>query len=273
MLKQRVISSLILAPLFIALILLLPNGWFKLLVSLMVLPAAFEWARLSGVHGNGLSWLYALGLIALAYLGYEYVADLQIQHWLYWLSAVWWGLVLVWIVLSQRRAVLGNFSLWVKLFSGVLTILPAWFALIALQAVDGIGPQLALYVFLLVWAADIGAYTFGNLWGRIKLAPLLSPGKTVEGLAGGMLAVLLLALATAAYFGLPVRGFWLFVLISLFAAAVSVLGDLYESALKRQAGVKDSGGLLPGHGGVLDRIDSLIAAAPIFLLGYSQISH
>ncbi|MGB4876542.1 MAG: phosphatidate cytidylyltransferase, partial [Candidatus Competibacter sp.] len=139
-----------------------------------------------------------------------------------------------------------------------------WAALMALRA--DYGPRSVVFLLLLVWAADIGAYFAGRRWGRRKLAPAISPGKTWEGALGGGLATLVLALVGAAFLKVGASGFG-FVAVCLITMGFSIAGDLFESMMKRQSGLKDSGSLLPGHGGVLDRVDSLSAAAPVFLLG------
>ncbi|MBN1379443.1 MAG: phosphatidate cytidylyltransferase [Gammaproteobacteria bacterium] len=270
MLKQRILSILVLAPIFILLILITPNEWFKLLLSIVLMFAAYEWSRLAGIQRVSLSLLYALSLVSVACLADYYSVDLYLFKWIYWLSVVWWMGVLIWIALAQYHSRVHNFSNRTKMFMGLMTLLPVWYALSELHAIKGMGPQLALYLVMLVWFADIGAYVFGRWLGRVKLAPTLSPGKTVEGVMGGLFTVALLATAGTFYFGLQNDKFWMFILVSVVVAAVSVVGDLFESSLKRQAGVKDSGNLLPGHGGVLDRIDSLTAAAPLFVLGFSH---
>jgi phosphatidate cytidylyltransferase len=268
MLKQRIISILALAPVFIVLVLLIPTEGFKVLLSLILGLAALEWARLAGIKKIKSGLLYASLLILVAYGG-DYFGDvIRLYSWIFWLAAVWWLFIMIWIVMVQRLARIGSVGYWLKLLMGFITLLPVWYALVKLHAQTDFGPRLALYLVLLVWFADIGAYIFGRLFGRTKLASIVSPGKTIEGLLGGLIFVGLLALATVFYFGFAAERFWAFILISVAVAAVSVIGDLYESILKRQAGVKDSGNLLPGHGGILDRIDSLTAAAPFFLLGF-----
>jgi phosphatidate cytidylyltransferase len=148
--------------------------------------------------------------------------------------------------------------------AGVIVLAAPWVAFMALR--DEFGPAYVLFLFLLVWIADIGAYFAGRRWGRRKLAVTISPGKTWEGALGAGMAALMFALAGAAVLGVGARWPW-FVAICMVTVGFSIVGDLFESMLKRQCGMKDSGTLLPGHGGVLDRVDSLTAAAPIFLLG------
>jgi phosphatidate cytidylyltransferase len=271
MLKQRVISILLLAPLFIALVLLLPHAWFKVLLSVILGFAAFEWARLAGVKRVKICCLYALSFIAIACLSDYFAGGPRFFSWVFRLSAAWWACILIWIVVLQHRAVISDVPRWLKLFMGLVTLLPVWYALAALHLTAEFGPQLTLYLIVMVWFADIGAYIFGRVFGKTRLAPVLSPGKTIEGVIGGLIFVVMFAFGAALYFPLPDQKFWAFILISVLVAAISVVGDLYESVLKRQAGVKDSGSLLPGHGGMLDRIDSLTAAAPFYILGIGYI--
>jgi phosphatidate cytidylyltransferase len=151
----------------------------------------------------------------------------------------------------------------------MVVLIAPWVAFMGLRS--EFGPGYVLFLFLLVWAADVGAYFAGRRWGQHKLAPAISPGKTWEGVAGASAATLILALLGAALLDESVR--WpTFVVVCLITAGFSIAGDLFESMIKRQCGVKDSGSLLPGHGGVLDRVDSLTAAAPVFLLGLYGIS-
>lgn len=268
MLKQRILSALVVAPLFIAAVLLIPTAAFKALLAVLVAVCAFEWARLSHVDGAGGRVAYAVVLVLCGYLVQGYADELRLHRWVYWLALVWWAAVCIWLVCFQRagwgRRRLGRTG---ALSMGAVTLLPAWFALVSLHGLPGQGPALALYVFLLVWAADIGAYAAGKLFGRSRLASEVSPGKTVEGVLGGLLFVMLLAAGAVFYFGYESSGL-IFILLSVFCGALSVAGDLLESIMKRQAGAKDSGSLLPGHGGALDRLDSLMAAAPLFVLGF-----
>lgn len=268
MLKHRIISIVIFAPVFIASVLLMPTNVFKLLLSLLLLISAFEWAKLSGVSGLFPGLVYAFVLVLVAHLGDLFAGPIYLEKWLYWLSVFWWAFVLLWIITSQMQSKIGTISRRFKLVMGLITLLPVWYALAGLHASGDRGPEFTLYLILLVWCADIGAYVTGRLFGRRKLASVLSPGKTIEGVLGGVFFVMILALATAVYFEMKILQIWLFILISIAVALISVVGDLYESILKRQAGVKDSGRLLPGHGGALDRIDSLTAAAPVFYIGF-----
>jgi phosphatidate cytidylyltransferase len=147
---------------------------------------------------------------------------------------------------------------------GFVVLLPSWWLLARLHGAPSLGAELAFTLMAIVWAADVGAYAFGRWLGRVKLAPTVSPGKTWEGVSGGVLAAGLAAGVAALLLRLPVAGF---VGLGIATALASVLGDLTQSMFKRNVGLKDSGNLLPGHGGVLDRFDSLTAAIPVFVLG------
>ncbi|MCG8434327.1 MAG: phosphatidate cytidylyltransferase, partial [Gammaproteobacteria bacterium] len=151
-----------------------------------------------------------------------------------------------------------------KFFGGVLALVPCWAAITALHDRQPQGWQLLLFLLVLIWAADIGAYFAGKAWGKNKLAPNISPGKTWEGVFGGLAASLAAALLANYWLGFPLL---IILPLVVILVALSVVGDLSESMLKRQAHIKDSGSLFPGHGGVLDRLDSLLATAPMFLLG------
>ena len=154
----------------------------------------------------------------------------------------------------------------VRTLCGVLLLSAAWLSMVELKALES-GDAWLLLILLIVWAADIGAYFSGKRWGRVKLAPHVSPGKTREGMYGGLVAVGLTVLAFSWWNELTFSSVVYLMLLSLVVGLVSVMGDLFESLLKRHAGVKDSGTILPGHGGVLDRIDSILAAAPLYYLG------
>ena len=259
MLKQRVITALVIAPIVLALIFLAPDRLFAAAMFLMALAGAWEWSALAGRPDRN-SRLVTVALFgALAVAGwllqrsFPYPQGLM----LYCIMALaWWLFSLIWIAAMRYE-----FPRPVKVLCGVLTLLPSLAAVVAVRAVS---PWYLLILLLLTTSADIGAYFAGRAFGRRKLAPLVSPGKTWEGVVGGVAAVMLVA-AVASHW-LPVSPL-VFILICIAVALLSVVGVLSESLFKRQAGVKDSGTLFPGHGGVLDRVDSLTAAAPAFWLG------
>ncbi|MCE0733440.1 phosphatidate cytidylyltransferase [Halomonas sp. G15] len=260
MLRQRIITAAWLAPLMLAGLFGLDGGAFALFTAAIVLLGGWEWTNLAGVEGRRrrLALVAALA-VAMALLW----ATGGIQAaWPLWLGLVGWALNLYWVTHYPGRT--GQWSSAARrLAMGLWVLLPAWVGLNVLRETGGIW---LLFVLLLVWSADIGAYFAGRAFGRQKLAPRVSPGKSWEGVLGGMVATLVLALVFAIGQGLVAIDAVLLVLTTLAVTLVSVLGDLLESMLKRHRGIKDSSNLLPGHGGVLDRIDSLTAALPLFAL-------
>lgn len=263
MLLTRVLTALVLMPLMLAAIFLLPAPLFALVMAFMVVLGAWEWSDLVAFKRGRLPYVLfvALALLALYRLPQALVPML-------WLSAAWWLLAFVLIRYYPR-----GLPLWqsrpVRALMGLLVLLPMWLALLQLRAHD-LGPWLVLLLMLFVWSADIGAYFSGRRWGNAKLAPNVSPGKTWAGVIGAVVAALLLALLSGSWFADQYQwnpASWLLWGVgTVLWVWVSVVGDLFESMLKRFRGIKDSSQLLPGHGGVLDRIDSLTAAAPLFLL-------
>lgn len=265
MLKQRVITAVLLLGFFLAALFGLPPLGWLLLASVVGAIAAWEWgafARLATVPRG----LFAL-FIALACSGLGIFAGLgnagppvpALLVVAYCISAAFWlGVSPFWL---RYRWPLG--SPMVALVLGIVVILPPALALAQLRQ---IGPMLLLFAMSLVWIADIAAYFTGRTFGRHKLAPAISPGKTWEGAAGAVVAVVLFGVAVAALSGHAPQnaGRWVFgIVLLLLLTAISIVGDLFESLMKRQAGVKDSGTILPGHGGVLDRIDSLTSTLPL----------
>lgn len=263
MLKQRLLTAAILIPLVIWGIFSLDTLYFALIWGLFILMGAWEWTRLAGM-GNALTRSAYLVLLA-ALLGTLWFLPLSDAGALLPLLAstlLWWLLALV-LVARYPRVQINSF--WYMVVAGLWILLPAWVGVSALHHEQIGGPEHVLYLLVLIWVADSGAYFAGRRWGRNKLAPHVSPGKTREGLWGALAVGLLWSFIGAAWLE-PASGIF-FVVWSVVTILFSVLGDLVESMFKRQAGVKDSGQLLPGHGGVLDRIDSLTSAAPIFVLG------
>ena len=261
MLKQRFITGIILAPLVIAGFVLLDSLWFAVMVGAIVTLAAWEWARLAGITAQVGRVAYA-GLVALLLIG------LYLASWppyLLWLSLLWWLLALVLVLqYPEGRALRAGL---LPLAYGLAVLLPAWAGLGWLRAQNG-GLWLLLAAVVMVWAADIGAYFAGKSLGKRKLMPRVSPGKTLEGLLGGVLLTQLLAVGAMFYLNWSASSILAGMLGTLLVVLFSVVGDLTESLFKREQGLKDSSNLLPGHGGIMDRIDSLTAAIPLFARGW-----
>ena len=276
MLKQRVITALVLAAVLLGALFGLNASWFSVFAGAVILVASREWAHLSGVGRLGAN-LYTVGMAAL--LAGLFVAlgfDRQVVNldWLLFLllsGCSWWAVALLWVQGYPSSAILWG-SRAIRLAMGIFVLVPAWLSLSWLAGLDA-GHWLILVVLLTVACADIGAYFSGRAFGRRKLAPQVSPGKTLEGFAGGVLLVLIVIAGviavTPSQHSLALE--WTIVVVATVLA--SVLGDLLESMVKRHRGVKDSGRLLPGHGGVLDRLDSLTAALPVFGLMYMLLIH
>lgn len=258
MLEQRIVTALLLAVLALLVILWVPHPVTMGVLALLVLAGAWEWAAFAGWAAWPRRLLYvaamAIGVAALWWIGPG--ADSVVLG----AALLWWGLALAWVIFRpdwQHRGV--------ATVAGFLVLIPAWLALVRLHAQ---APQLVLFLLLLVAAADVGAYFTGRRFGRRKLAPQVSPGKTWEGAYGGLAAALVLSMLGVFWFKLAP----LPLLAACAATALaSIVGDLTESLFKRHVGLKDSGSLLPGHGGVLDRVDSVTAAAPVFLLGLQRL--
>lgn len=265
MLKQRVITALVLLPIVIWCIFFAPSPlWFAGFCGAIVTVGAWEWTALMRWQSVLLRGAYAAAVL-LAVLALQFLTWTPQQLLpLYGTSLIFWLLVLR-VVRAYPKAT----DLWantgVLLPVGLILLVPAWSGLVRLHTIS---PAWLMYLFGLVWGADTGAYFTGRAFGKNKLAPAVSPGKTLEGLFGGLLTTACLMIAVAVHIQLSGMRFAAFIGLSLLTVLASVLGDLLESMVKRQAGVKDSGTIFPGHGGALDRIDSLTAAAPVFMLGW-----
>ncbi|HXS73316.1 MAG TPA: phosphatidate cytidylyltransferase [Rhodanobacteraceae bacterium] len=271
MLKQRVLTALVLAPLIVALVFLTTTVVFAVLLGAIFLLGLWEWTRMSGMRRRPLRACLLLGYaIAMALLW-----PVVRSSW-WWLPALiglaWWICAAAWLRRISFAASPTREHTALKLLAGLLAVVPAWCAVVALHggAVAHAPPHAAWWVIFfagIVVAADIGAYFAGSRFGGRKLAPSISPGKTWAGVYG--------ALASAAVVGLA--GGWIahapaglligVIALALVTVVFSIIGDLFESLIKRHAGVKDSGALFPGHGGLFDRMDSLVAAMPVFVLG------
>ena len=264
-LRQRVLTAVVLGLGALAAIFWLPTPAFATVTAGVVLAGGWEWSRLAGWTDAAHRWVFLLVLAAV--LG---AAALLVHRGglalVLFAGALWW-LAALGLVLRYERSGTGlPASAGLRALAGLLTLVPAWVALVALHGQGAGGPAWVFFLAALVWLADIGAYFAGGRWGRRRLAVRVSPAKSWEGVVGGTLAALAWTLTAALVAGLPPARWPALLLVAAGTVAASVLGDLTESLFKREAGVKDSGDLLPGHGGVLDRIDSLTAAAPVFLL-------
>ncbi|MCK5813811.1 MAG: phosphatidate cytidylyltransferase [Cocleimonas sp.] len=261
MLKQRIITGVLLALTALLGVLLLPSTGFAVISMIVFISlAGWEWANLTRFKGDSPRSLFVISLLLVGVIAYRWEAS----HWgLIIIGVLWWSYALTLMVRYKRTQGVAN-QTWLLPLSSFLVLIPAWLALLELHSQT---PVLVLYLIFLVAIADSGAYFAGKAMGITKLAPELSPGKTIQGFKGGLFGAGLWALLAVWFFGLSFENAIIFILLSLLVAALSVAGDLYESLLKREAGEKDSGTLLPGHGGILDRIDGLLAALPVFTLG------
>lgn len=270
MLKQRVITALILAAIFLAALFGLPAGYFSFFIGAVLLIGAWEWAALSGFTAvwQRIAYSFFLLLLLVAaslYFGFEGEAspdlnDPAIRDLLV-IGCAWWALALLLVQGYPSSSVLWGHRV-LRLLMGVLVLIPTWVALVYVRQ-QANGAWLVLLLMLIVALADSGGYFAGRRFGKHKLAQAVSPGKTWEGFLGGLLANCVLALILSQV--LEVRLLLMLVLI-IPTSLISVLGDLLESMVKRHAGAKDSGSILPGHGGILDRVDGITAGAPVFAL-------
>ncbi|MDO7642314.1 phosphatidate cytidylyltransferase [Reinekea sp.] len=267
MLLQRFVTALVLAPLMLAGIYLLPSIGFSVFAGSIVVLGAWEWANLAGFSAPRAR--IVLATITAVVLGI-------IHHWITVDSLIWALLVLsalvFWLLAGVSVYLYPRATGWlrsgpIKLAIMVPVLVALWMGLVWLKSQPD-SALLLTWLMLLVWGADIGAYFAGRAFGNRKLAPAVSPGKTWAGVYGGMATSILVSVLIAGLY-LPdysVQDWLWLMLLSAAVIAISVVGDLFESLLKRNRGIKDSSSLLPGHGGILDRIDSLCAATPMFVL-------
>lgn len=268
MLKLRIITALVLLPIVLGAVFFLDRLPFALVAGAFFVAGGWEWSAMMRKPALPLRLIWLAGL-----LGLMAAAEYWQPRWVLTLLPLWWLLALVLV-----RGFPANQGLWYRTpllaVIGYLLLVPSWAAVVQLQQAGALGlagPWALLFVLVWVWAADTGAYFAGRAFGRHKLAPDVSPGKTIEGLVGGLLLALAVAAAVAVL--VPARGdLWAVLLVALITVLASVLGDLFESMVKRQAGIKDSGTILPGHGGMLDRIDSVTAALPVALAMLSLLN-
>ncbi len=291
---QRIATALVLLPIVAWWLFALSLEAYAIGITLVIQLAAWEWTKLMGLKNIIVRLIFVCALLILLLVIYLNNSNLslwpgapfpqQLSHWfnarylplsLLLIGVLWWLVCLFTLLIGKHDWLSGKSLLWTRVIAGALILVPCWVALISLRANDIIqspiqGGMLVLYVLLLIWAADTGAYFSGKTFGKHKLAPKVSPKKTWEGVAGGTILSMLIAFMFPTVLKLDFLveqlGMVKLGIIALVIVIVSIVGDLTESVYKRQQSIKDSGNLLPGHGGVLDRIDSITAALPVFSL-------
>ncbi|EEY98759.1 phosphatidate cytidylyltransferase [Vibrio sp. RC586] len=276
--KQRIITALILAPLVILGILYLPFAGFMLALAVVTLLGFWEWTQFVDQPSRVWAMVPALvvGGLSVALIDFELpaIGNLDTTHLIVLgIGSSWWLVSSALAITYPRSRPLWEHSSSVRHLFGLLTLLPFFWSVLFLRANSYLsdpfyGAKLVLFVCFLVWAADSGAYFLGKSLGKHKMAPAVSPNKTIEGLIGGIATAMLVGYWVAEWFGLQFSSMIAMLLIILVTVVISVLGDLVESMFKRVSGIKDSSNIIPGHGGILDRIDSLTAAFPVFALLY-----
>jgi phosphatidate cytidylyltransferase len=266
MLKQRFLTALLLSPILVALLVFLPLPGFMFFTALIFVWGAWEWTHLieMKVFWQRIAYL-GLFVVILGFAQYFSVSTLII-------SMVWWLLVCVFIFNYSYFTRWWQSYFWLRMISGLLFLIPAWVACNLLRSQNQ-GSLIVVGALALVWLMDIAAYFVGRGMGRHKLAPMISPGKTVEGVIGSVFAAVFVGGLATGFMNISLGQWFIFLLLFAVMSLIAVVGDLFESMAKRQSGVKDSGHFLPGHGGILDRLDSVVAAIPfftfsLFILGY-----
>lgn len=262
MLKQRLLTATLLISLMI---------WYTIgvypyilagVLTAFIILGAWEWATLCGFSSQINRGFYVIIVGFILFLLHTFWLTLILIYTLLVVS-FWWLVALYWVINYQQGYDLMPKSPIIKALIGILVLLPTWVAMLLLHKYYG--EQWVIFLLVLIWGADVAAYFVGKKWGQNKMADKISPGKTWEGVAGALSACLILSLTYAWLISMPLITSIGFVLLCLLTVLASILGDLLESIFKRQVGMKNSSQLLPGHGGILDRIDSLTSAAPIFV--------
>ena len=257
-LGKRILTAVVLVAATLATLFLFPEWVTWAAVSALALAGAWEWSAFLQLTSPAGRAAYVLLIAALLWAAWQVSLTPRGRDLLLAGAVAWWLVALGWVLFAPRRA-----APWSAGLAGALALVPCWLALVRLRSAPQ-GADWVLYALALVWVADIGAFFFGRQFGRLQLAPHVSPRKTWEGVLGGVGVSVLVAIAGSLWFKMPLA---VFLPLSLAAVGFSIVGDLTESLLKRYAGIKDSGSLFPGHGGVMDRIDSLTGAAPVLLFG------
>ena len=270
MLWHRVLTAMVLIPLVVAGVLMLDTAVLALVFGVIVLLGSYELGHLANLDNGIALILFVAAVGVVLWMGWRFLLPTYLVS-VQWIVSIWWVLTTVLLVTRRRQLKRVSGPRPATLLLGALILVVAWSSVIGLHGSGAGGPTLVLFLLVLIWVADSGAYFAGRAFGKTKLSPVVSPGKTWAGVFGALAAAMVSAWVLTAGGWAGNAALVALTMLSLLVTAVSIGGDLWESRLKREAGVKDSGNLLPGHGGVLDRIDSLLAAAPVFALGAALV--
>lgn len=268
MLKQRILTALTLASLVLWALFGLSDDYLMVLFAVVIMAGTYEWLKLANIQNLVFKLLFFLAQAFLISFVWYLVESKQELVVMILASAVLaWLLIMFWLALYEKGIVKIQLHQISRVLLGLI-LLPVCLLAIGFILQGFQNDRLTiLLMFILIWGADVAAYFSGKAFGKHKLAPTISPGKSWEGVFGALLGTVLISAVAAWLMNYSIQMLPGFVVFCLLVVVLSVVGDLFESLLKRQVGIKDSGNILPGHGGVLDRIDSLIAASPLFALG------
>ena len=266
MLKYRLLTAFLMGPIILWGIFSLPEFWFSFAAVILVTLGAWEWAAFVGLtkslERNLFVFLNIIFFVSVLYLKNE-----TINHVIIYSSIAWWLIsVPLLLMFPFKDTHILNQKL-TKGFIGVLLLVATLISMVLIRSNPNFGPEFVLYIILMIWFADSGAYFAGRAFGKNKLLPKVSPGKTWEGVLGALVVTVAASIIAIDILNIPSSDSVFFVLITFVSVVYSIAGDLSESMFKRLSEIKDSGHILPGHGGILDRIDSLMSALPIFFIG------
>lgn len=261
-LKLRILTAVFLVPIILIALFALPLFWFGWFSALIFMAAAWEWTNLIHVDRPLHKIFFLLGFLVLIYV----LGHLLAPAFILILGAITWFAITFFVFNYRLFKQVWPLKKAVQIGVGLWLLALCWFGLNFVRWQDD-GRFLVFILFLIVWGTDTASYFSGKRWGKRKLAPEISPGKTIEGVLGGVATAFVIGLIVSAFLPVNFTTYFLFLLVILLTIIISIVGDLFESMVKRQSNLKDSGQLLPGHGGILDRIDSIISAAPIFAAG------
>lgn len=266
MLKSRILTALVLIPIVVSAVYFLHSTWFAALILVFILLGAWEWGAMSGYVDWRKRSLYTINFALFGSICF-YLRQTEIIANLVLVGVVWWIVAIYLIFTYKTSSSTISYGKTLRSIMGLLILLPAWLSFYQLHQFKPGGNLWVIFLLVLIWIADSAAYVTGKCWGKNKLCPQVSPGKTWEGVFGALLASLLFAALYSIVFNMQAIEIMIFLVVCTLTVIVSIFGDLIVSLIKREADMKDSGTLLPGHGGIMDRIDSLTAAGPVFLVG------